>query len=65
MQRNLSRDIMVLFRIVRRIGEVAYELHPPNDSKVIMYFMFHTSKGLWVNMLPSPVLPPLDDEGRL
>ena len=54
------------FRITRRIGELAYELELPADSKV--YNVFHVSrlkKALGQNVVPSAILPPLDDEGKL
>lgn len=54
------------FRVVRRVGEVAYELELPEDSRV--HNVFHVSrvkKALGHNVVPSAVLSPLDEEGRL
>ena len=54
------------FRIVRQVVEVAYELELPKDSRV--HNVFHVSclkKVLGQNVVPSVVLPPLDDEGKL
>ena len=54
------------FRIVRRVGEVAYELELPAGSKVHNVFnVSRLKKVLGQNVMPSTVLPPLDDEGKL
>ena len=54
------------FRIIRRVGEVAYELELPTDSRVHNVFhVSHLKKVLGQNVMPSVVLPPLDDEGKL
>lgn len=54
------------FRILRRVGEVAYELELPAESRV--HNVFHVSrlkKAFEHRVVPSAVLPPLDDEGKL
>ena len=54
------------FRVIRRVGEVAYELDLPAESRV--HNVFHVSclkKALGHQIVPSTVLPPLDDEGKL
>ena len=54
------------FRVIRRVGEVAYELELPVDNKV--HNIFHVSclkKALGHHVAPSIVLPPLDEEGKL
>jgi hypothetical protein len=54
------------YRIMRRVGEVAYELELPEGSKI--HNVFHVSclkkaVGQFINT--SEELPPLDDEGQL
>ena len=51
---------------MRQVGEVAYELQSPDDSKVHNVFYVSRLKGaLGHHVRPSPILPPLDDKGRL
>jgi hypothetical protein len=38
------------YRVVQRIGEVAYELELPRGVKFTMCFMFHASRRHWDNM---------------
>lgn len=54
------------YRVLRRIGEVAYELELPLESKI--HNVFHVSclnKALGQHVSSSPKLPPLDEEGQL
>ena len=54
------------YRIIRKVGEVAYELELPQESKI--HNVFHVSnlkKILGQHIAPSTELPPLDDEGLL
>ena len=54
------------FKIIRPMGEMAYELELPTDSRV--HNVFHVSrlkKVLGQHVVPSAVLPPLDDEKKL
>lgn len=53
------------FRVIRRVGEVAYELKLLEDSKV--HNVFHVSclkKALGRNVVPCTELSPLDEEGK-
>jgi hypothetical protein len=54
------------YRVIKRIGEVAYELEMPEGSKI--HNVFHVSclkkaVGQFINT--SEELPPLDEEGQL
>lgn len=54
-----------LFRVIKRVREVAYELDLPVESRV--HNVFHVSrlkKALGHHIVPSTMLPPLDDEGK-
>lgn len=54
------------FKILRRVGEIAYELELPLESKI--HNTFHVSllkKVVGQQDVSSTTLPPLDDEGRL
>ena len=54
------------YRILKRVGEVAYELELPEGSKI--HNVFHVSclkKALGQHAVASPELPPLDEEGKL
>ena len=54
------------YKLVRKVGEVAYGLEIPEESKI--YNVFHVSnlkKIVGQHIVPSTELPPLDDEGLL
>jgi hypothetical protein len=54
------------YRIMRRVGEVAYELESPEGSKT--HNVFHVSclkKAVGQFISISEELPPLDEEGQL
>ena len=54
------------YKIIQKVGEVAYELELPLESKI--HNVFHVSninKGVGQQIVTSSKLPPLDDEGQL
>ena len=54
------------YKIIRKVGEVAYELELPPESKI--HNAFHVSnlkKVVGQQIVTSSELPPLDDEGQL
>ena len=50
------------YKVIRKIGEVAYELELPEGSKI--HNVFH-NKAIGQQIVISDTLPPLDDEGQL
>ena len=54
------------YKIIQKVGEIAYELELPAESKI--YNVFHVSnlkKAVGQQIVTSFELPPLDDEGQL
>ena len=54
------------YRVIRKVGEVAYELELPEGSKI--HNIFHVSclkKTVGQQVSISEELPPLDEEGQL
>ena len=54
------------YKVIRKVGEVAYELELPPNRKI--HNVFHVSclkKVLGQKTIVSIELPPLDDEGKL
>lgn len=54
------------YNIIRRIGEVAYELELLENNQIHNFFHVpFLKKVLGQHITPCPELPPLDDEGKL
>ena len=54
------------YKVIRKVGEVAYQLEHPMESKI--HNAFHVSclkKVIGKHISISNTLPPLDDEGKL
>jgi hypothetical protein len=64
--KNLKPHFYGPYRVIRRIGDVAYELEIPEGIRI--HNTFHVSflkKALGQQVTPSKNLPPLDEEGKL
>ena len=54
------------YKVIRKVGEVAYEIELPEGSRV--HNVFHVSrlkKAIRQRVVPSAELPPIDEEGKL
>ena len=63
---KLKRCFYGPYKVVRKVGEVAYELELSKERKI--HNVFHVSnlkKTVGQRIAPSTKLPPLDDEGIL
>ena len=54
------------YRIIRKVGEVAYELELPQERKIHnVFYVSNLKKTIGQHIAPSTKLLPLDDEGLL
>ena len=54
------------YRVIRKVGEVAYKIELPEGNQV--HNVFHVSrlkKAIGQRVVPSAELPPLDEEAKL
>ena len=63
---NLKPRYYEPYKVIQKIGEVAYELELPEGSKIHNVFHFSClKKYIGQKVVISDTLPPLDDEGQL
>ena len=64
--RNIKPRYLGPYKVVRKIGEVAYELELPEGSKIHnLFHVYCLKKSLGHQIVTSEILPPLDDEVQL
>ena len=54
------------YKVIRKVGEVAYQLELPMGSTIHnVFYVYCLKKVIGQHILVSDTLPPLDDEGQL